>query len=66
MWLLDKFLGNVIREGQLVVTDNDGKTYEYGNAVEGSPPLHIRLTHRKAANPESLSTTARDRRAYRR
>ena len=50
MWLLDKFLGNVIREGQLVVTDHDGKTYEYGNAVEGSPPLHIRLTHRKAAN----------------
>ena len=48
MWLLDKFLKRVIREGQLIVTDHDGKTYRYGDAA--SAPLHIRLTHRKAAS----------------
>jgi len=50
MWLLDKFLNSAIRRGRLIVTDHDGQTYEYGSAEEGEPPLHIRLTHRKAAN----------------
>jgi len=50
MWLLDKFLNSAIRRGRLIVTDHDGQTYEYGSPEEGVPPLHIRLTHRKAAN----------------
>ncbi|MCP2016164.1 MAG: cyclopropane-fatty-acyl-phospholipid synthase [Erythrobacter sp.] len=50
MWLLDKFLNSAIRRGRLIVTDHDGQTYEYGAPEEGEPPLHIRLTHRKAAN----------------
>jgi len=50
MWLLGKFLNSAIRRGRLIVTDHDGQTYEYGSPREGEPPLHIRLTHRKAAN----------------
>ncbi len=51
MWLLDKFLKKVIREGQLIVTDHDGKVYEYGTpSAEQSQPLKIKLTHPKAAN----------------
>jgi len=50
MWLLDKFLQRVIKQGQLVVTDHDGKTYTYGEPNEARPdPIHIKLTHRKAA-----------------
>ena len=50
MWLLDKFLQRVIKQGQLVVTDHDGKNYSYGEPSEDRPdPLRIRLTHRKAA-----------------
>lgn len=50
MWLLDKFLAEAIRRGQLIVTDYDGKTYSYGSSVENEAPLHIRLTHKKAAD----------------
>ena len=57
MWLLDKFLSKAITKGQLVVTDHDGKQYTYGSEpgdyppeVGGKPgPVHIRLTHKKAA-----------------
>jgi len=48
MWLLDKFLGKVIREGRLSVTDHDGKSYDYGDGPEA--PLKITLTNKKAAN----------------
>ena len=47
MWLLDKFLGKVIREGRLIVTDHNGMTYDYGDP--SAEPLNIRLTHPKAA-----------------
>lgn len=50
MWLLDKFLKAAIKQGRMVVTDYDGATYEYGSASDGEPPLHIRLTDKKAAN----------------
>ena len=58
MWLLDKFLTRVIREGQLRVTDHDGKEYNYGDGSENAGsgdgsnagPIHIRLTNKKAAN----------------
>ncbi len=50
MWLLDKFLQRVIKQGQLIVTDHDGKTYTFGKPSEERPePLRIWLTHRKAA-----------------
>jgi cyclopropane-fatty-acyl-phospholipid synthase len=47
MWLLDKFLTKAIRRGRLVVTDYNGKTYEYGPG--GGDEIRIRLNHRKAA-----------------
>ena len=51
MWLLDKFLKKAITVGRFVVTDHDGKVYEYGPGPEGMErgPMHIRLTNRKAA-----------------
>lgn len=50
MWLLDKFLRQAIKNGQLMVTDHDGKSYQYGAPANGEPPIHIRLTNKKAAN----------------
>jgi cyclopropane-fatty-acyl-phospholipid synthase len=47
MWLLDKMLGKLIRDGQLLVTDFDGKQYSYGDAA--ADPLRIRLTDKRAA-----------------
>jgi cyclopropane-fatty-acyl-phospholipid synthase len=47
MWLLDKFLTRAIRRGRLVVTDYNGKVYEYGPG--GGEEIRIRLTNRKAA-----------------
>lgn len=47
MWLLDKFLKTAIKRGRMVVTDYNGKTYEYGPG--GSEEIRIRLTDRKAA-----------------
>ena len=48
MWLLDKLFHRMIRHGQLVVTDHDGKTYRYGDG--SGEPLAIRLTDRGAAH----------------
>ena len=50
MWLLDKFFARVITTGRLIVTDHDGSRREYGDGAHTSPPIHIRLTHRKAAS----------------
>ncbi|MDE2434874.1 MAG: SAM-dependent methyltransferase, partial [Sphingomonadales bacterium] len=47
MWLLDKMLRSVIREGQLVITDHDGTVYSYGDA--SAEPLRIRFTDKGAA-----------------
>ena len=52
MWLLDKFLKKIIKVGRLVITDHDGKVYEYGPGVEGmehGQPMHVRLTNKTAA-----------------
>ena len=52
MWLLDKFLKKIIKTGRLVITDHDGKVYEYGpgaETMEHGQPLHVRLTSSKAA-----------------
>jgi cyclopropane-fatty-acyl-phospholipid synthase len=47
MWLLGKMLGRLIRKGQLIVTDHDGREYRYGDPA--SSPLRIRLTDSTAA-----------------
>ncbi len=57
MWLLDKFLGKVIKHGQLIVTDHNGQTYSYGSDPGNYPPevggragpVRIKLTNKKAA-----------------
>ncbi|MXO64916.1 methyltransferase domain-containing protein [Altererythrobacter endophyticus] len=51
MWLLDKMLRKLIRQGKLIITDYNGKVYEYGPSPEGMEkgPLRLRLTNRKAA-----------------
>jgi cyclopropane-fatty-acyl-phospholipid synthase len=46
MWLLDKMLRRLIREGRLIVTDYDGKTYQYG---PGGHEIRVRLTDKNAA-----------------
>ena len=47
MWLLDKMLARLIRQGRLIVTDHDGKEYAYGDPQ--AEPLRIRLTDPRAA-----------------
>jgi cyclopropane-fatty-acyl-phospholipid synthase len=47
MWLLDKMLRQLVRNGQLVVTDHDGKVCRYGDPA--AEPLHIRLTDPRVA-----------------
>ncbi|AKH41200.1 cyclopropane-fatty-acyl-phospholipid synthase [Altererythrobacter atlanticus] len=49
MWLLNKMLGKLIRKGQLIITDHDGKIYEFGPGGDSGDTLNIRLTHPKAA-----------------
>jgi len=52
MWLLDKLLKRLIRTGQMVITDHDGKVYTFGPGPEGMDggPIKLRLTNKKAAN----------------
>jgi cyclopropane-fatty-acyl-phospholipid synthase len=47
MWLLDKLLNALVREGRLVLTDHDGKVYSYGDPA--ADPVAIRLTDKGAA-----------------
>ncbi|HEX4848139.1 MAG TPA: class I SAM-dependent methyltransferase, partial [Novosphingobium sp.] len=47
MWLLDKMLKALVRQGRLVVTDWDGKRYSYGDPA--ADPVSIRLTDKGAA-----------------
>ncbi|MFA7601378.1 MAG: cyclopropane-fatty-acyl-phospholipid synthase family protein [Novosphingobium sp.] len=47
MWLLDKMLRRLIREGRLVITDHDGKVYEYGPG--DGEAIAVRLTDKDAA-----------------
>jgi cyclopropane-fatty-acyl-phospholipid synthase len=50
MWLLDKMLRRVIRTGELIVTDHDGKVYHYGAPDPERPTVKARLTDKGAAN----------------
>ncbi|MCB2061598.1 MAG: cyclopropane-fatty-acyl-phospholipid synthase family protein [Novosphingobium sp.] len=47
MWLLEKMLHRLVRSGQLVLTDHDGKVYHFGDG--SSEPYRIRLTDKGAA-----------------
>ena len=47
MWLLDKMLRSLVRKGQLVITDYDGKVYRYGDGT--GEPLGLRFTDKGAA-----------------
>ncbi len=47
MWLLSKMLSALVREGQLLVTDYDGKQYSFGDPA--ADPVRIRLTDKGAA-----------------
>ncbi|MCA1661311.1 MAG: class I SAM-dependent methyltransferase, partial [Novosphingobium sp.] len=49
MWLLNQLLSRVIRKGRLVITDHDGKVYEYGPGGDGGEPIKVRLTDKGAA-----------------
>jgi cyclopropane-fatty-acyl-phospholipid synthase len=48
MWLLDQMLRRLIRKGQLIVTDYDGKAYSFGPGSDD--PIRIRLTDKGASN----------------
>jgi cyclopropane-fatty-acyl-phospholipid synthase len=50
MWLLDKMLRKVIRKGELLVIDHDGKEYRYGGADPAVKPVTVRFTDKGAAN----------------
>ena len=49
MWLLDKMLRKLVRQGELTIIDHDGRRYAYGSPMAGERPLVARLTDRGAA-----------------
>jgi cyclopropane-fatty-acyl-phospholipid synthase len=49
MWLLDKLLRRVIKTGELIVTDHDGKVYHYGTPDPSRPAVKARFTDKGAA-----------------
>jgi cyclopropane-fatty-acyl-phospholipid synthase len=49
MWLLDKLLRKLLKKGELIVVDHDGKEYRYGAPEPGFKPVRARLTDRGAA-----------------
>ena len=49
MWLLDKMLRRLVRQGELHLIDHDGRRYQYGTTQPGSLPVVVRLTNRRAA-----------------
>lgn len=49
MWLLDKMLRRLVRRGELILVDHDGREYRYGAPEVERTPVRIRLTDRGAA-----------------
>ncbi len=47
MWLLDKMLRQLVRKGQLIITDHDGKVCRYGDGT--GDPLGLRFTDKGTA-----------------
>ncbi len=50
MWLMDKALKRLIKQGTLTVIEPGGKTHSYGKAEAGWPDLTLRLHDDKVAN----------------
>ncbi|MFN3725725.1 MAG: class I SAM-dependent methyltransferase [Allosphingosinicella sp.] len=48
MWLLDKLLTRVVKQGELIVVDHDGKEYRYGTPIAGKGPVKIRINDKSA------------------
>jgi cyclopropane-fatty-acyl-phospholipid synthase len=49
MWLLNKLLTRVVRDGELTVIDAAGKRHRYGKPCPGRAPVTIRLTDKRVA-----------------
>ena len=49
MWLVNQLLSRVVRKGRLVITDYDGKVYEYGPAPDGPETIRVRLKDKGAS-----------------
>nr|WP_295373030.1 cyclopropane-fatty-acyl-phospholipid synthase family protein [uncultured Sphingosinicella sp.] len=49
MWLLEKLLRRVVKRGELIAIDHDGKEYRFGTPDPARAPVAIRLTDRRAA-----------------
>jgi cyclopropane-fatty-acyl-phospholipid synthase len=49
MWLLDKMLGRLIRQGVLTILDADGGRHKFGTPAEGYPDVTLRLRDAKVA-----------------
>lgn len=49
MWLLNKLLTKLVKRGELIVVDHDGKEYRYGTPDDGYAPVKARLTDKGAA-----------------
>ena len=47
MRLLDRMLGRIVEEGELIVTQADGAVYRYGSPSPGRTPVAIRFTDPK-------------------
>ena len=50
MWLLDKLLTRVVKQGELIIVDHDGKEYRYGAPIAGKSPVKVRINDRSAVN----------------
>jgi cyclopropane-fatty-acyl-phospholipid synthase len=49
MWLLERMLRRLVRRGELIVIDHDGKTYRFGAPDPEHGPITVRLADRRAA-----------------
>ena len=49
MWLLDKMLRRLIRKGEFLLIDHDGREYRYGSPDPAHRPVKVRLTDKRAA-----------------
>ena len=43
IWLLDKVLKRLVKQGHLTVTDHRGRQYRYGTPSPGFPDIALRL-----------------------
>ncbi len=50
MWLFDRFMSKIVREGELTVIDWDGSTKVYGTPSDRVRPITIRFTEKGAAD----------------